>query len=325
MSPALASGALAAVATAAVLAVAVGVHVATWGAYKDAPYEGYHPPRQLRTLLLAAAAALGVVAVGGAGAVLPALGVVYALERLATEWWKAIVRSDDQAAYAIPMRLGFRGRPVDAGGLRWAVGLGIAVGLVLVGIAIHVLQQHLGGVPGWAAALSVGGLGGWFTAFGGAWKDAPVEGFSGWKFVRSPAVATAWALPLSLLTHDWVVLGLGAAGMAVASIETYKTFLTGGRAPGKFEGRPVRWTGPRIRRRIGRVHALGWGLFGLVALVQAEHAAGAGATAGGPVAAAVAVLCLAAALVVLRTNRRLAHLSLPAAPAQERMPARSGV
>lgn len=309
---------------AVVLAVAVAVHVATWGAYKDAPYEGYHPRRQLRTLLLAAAAAVVVVAVGAADALLPALGVVYAVERLATEWWKAIVRSDDQSAYAIPMRLGVRGRPVDAAGPRWAAGLGIAVVLVLVGAGIHLLQIRLGGVPGWAAALGVGGLGGWFTAFGGAWKDAPVEGFSGPKFLRSPLVATAWALPLSLLTHDWVVLGLGAAGMAVASIETYKTFLTGGRAPGKFEGRPVRWTGPRVKRAIGRGHALGWGLVGVVALVQAAHVT-TGVAGAAPAAAAVAVLCLVAALVVLRTNRRLASLPLPAEPAQERMPARSGV
>src|SRR3954453_5384896 len=35
------------------------------------------------------------------------------------------------------------------------------------------------------------------TAVGGAWKDAPIEGFSGWKFLRSPAIATAWAVPFS--------------------------------------------------------------------------------------------------------------------------------
>ena len=45
--------------------------------------------------------------------------------------------------------------------------------------------------------MLVGGTGGWLTAVGGAWKDAPVEGFSGWKFLRSPAVATGWALLLA--------------------------------------------------------------------------------------------------------------------------------
>ena len=88
--------------------------------------------------------------------------------------------------------------------------------------------------------MLVGGIGGWLTAVGGAWKDAPVEGFSGWKFLRSPVVATAWTIMLLPFTHDWVVLTFAAAGLSVLSIETYKTFLTGGRPPGKFDGKPVR-------------------------------------------------------------------------------------
>lgn len=67
--------------------------------------------------------------------------------------------------------------------------------------------------------LTVGAAGGWATAVGGAWKDAPIEGFSSWKFLRSPAVATAWAVPLSLLTNSWVTLLLASAGFAVATID----------------------------------------------------------------------------------------------------------
>ena len=37
------------------------------------------------------------------------MGTVYAVERLDTEWWKAIVREQDQSHYTIPMRLGVRG------------------------------------------------------------------------------------------------------------------------------------------------------------------------------------------------------------------------
>ena len=88
--------------------------------------------------------------------------------------------------------------------------------------------------------MLVGGIGGWLTAVGGAWKDAPVEGFSGWKFLRSPVVATAWTIMLLPFTHDWVALTFAAAGLSVLSIETYKTFFTGGRPPGKFDGKPMR-------------------------------------------------------------------------------------
>ena len=41
-------------------------------------------------------------------------------------------------------------------------------------------------------------------------------------------------------TQDWVALTFAAAGLSVLSIETYKTFFTGGRPPGKFDGKPIR-------------------------------------------------------------------------------------
>jgi hypothetical protein len=101
----------------------------------------------------------------------------------------------------------------------------------------------------------VGAVGGWLTAAGGAWKDAPVEGFSGWKFLRSPTVATAWAGVLMLFTHDWVALAVGAGGLSVLSIETYKTFFTRGRPPGKFAGKPVRHVAQPQRNRCRLLHA----------------------------------------------------------------------
>jgi hypothetical protein len=259
------------VATAFPLALVAGAHAATWGAYKDSPYEGYHPRRQLRTLAVAALAAVLGVMTGlvDPHTVVPAIGVVYTLERLATEWWKTIVRVDDQSAYTIPMRLGYRGRPVEVDWVRYGVGALVLVALVGLGVAVHAAQSSLGGLPWWVVVPSVGGLGGWATAVGGAWKDAPIEGFSGWKFLRSPAVATAWAVPLSLMTGDWVTLCLAAGGLAVFSIETYKTFWTGGRAPGKFADRPQRDPLSTIRRLMGLLHAGTWLMFAAAGLREA--------------------------------------------------------
>ena len=48
--------------------------------------------------------------------------------------------------------------------------------------------------------VAVGGLGGWISAFGGAWKDAPKEGFQIFKFFRSPIIASLFALGLSYLS-----------------------------------------------------------------------------------------------------------------------------
>jgi hypothetical protein len=57
----------------------------------------------------------------------------------------------------------------------------------------------------------------------------------------------------------------------VASIETYKTFLTGGRPPGKFADKPVRYAASTVRGVFALLHALLWatlavGIAGAVSL-----------------------------------------------------------
>jgi len=226
-----------------------GLHAATWGGFKDSPFEGFKPPSFVRSILLGLGSALAICVatdLESTQSVLVLVGLCYVLERFATEWWKAIVREDDQGAYSIPMRLAVRGRPIDQPGRRYSIGVIIAGCLLLACWAARELQLALSTLPLWGVVL-MAGSGGWLTAIGGAWKDAPVEGFSGWKFLRSPVVATAWAVVLSRFTGDWVILTLAAAGWSVISIETYKTFLTGGRPPGKFADRPVRFH-PRAAR-----------------------------------------------------------------------------
>jgi hypothetical protein len=246
-----------------VLGGLTGLHAATWGAFKDTPFEGFRRRSFLRSVVLGLLAG-SVVALGSA--TLPLLlvvGVLYAAERLATEWWKAFLRDDDQAAYTIPMRLAVGGRPVDARLPRYATGVAVAVALALLVVLVPRVAPH---DPPTGLTVLVGGLGGWLTAVGGAWKDAPVEGFSGWKFLRSPAVATTWAVLLLPLTRDWLLLAVAAGGLSVLVIETYKTFLTGGRPPGKFAGRPVRFVGRPVRDRCRVLHCLVHGLLAAVAL-----------------------------------------------------------
>ncbi|MBA3529979.1 MAG: hypothetical protein H0T91_11860 [Propionibacteriaceae bacterium] len=237
-----------------------GLHAASWGAFKDTPFEGFRLKSYLRSVVLAAlVAVIAALLLPHLGAALLVLtGVVYAIERFTTEWWKAILREQDQGRYTIPMRLGFRGRPINRKATRYAAGAAVGLVVVVGLFGIHALQLRLPAVPTPWVIATVGGLGGWATAFGGAWKDAPIEGFSGWKFLRSPAVATLWAVPLSFLTDSWVTLLLAAGGFAVASIETYKTFLTGGRPPGKFAGRPVSTHLPTLRSVFAHQHAVLW-------------------------------------------------------------------
>jgi hypothetical protein len=238
----------------------VGLHIASWGAYKDAPYEGFRIISYLRSVLLAATLAIliTVFAPELAPTIVVLVGAVYAIERLATEGWKSILRKEDQTRYTIPMRLGFRGRPVHRGGIRYTAGAVLGSGIIAALLELKSLQHGLQPVPALLVILTVGSAGGWATAAGGAWQDAPIEGFNGWKFLRSPAVAAAWAMPIFFLTNSWVALLLASGGFAVASIETYKTFLTGGRPPGKFSGRPVRAHLPALRNMFAHQHAILW-------------------------------------------------------------------
>ena len=247
------------------LGIAVGLHVATWGAYKDAPFEGFHWSRFWRSVVLSVAvgvAVTGVVGVSGPESLIVLLGAVYCLERLATEFWKLFYRDHNAAAFTIPMRLGYRGRPIDSPSVRYAVGAVLTVGLALVVVVGSWVQAQLPPAPQVAAVL-LAGVSGWLTALGGAWKDAPIEGFSGWKFLRSPAVATAWAVPLSVFSQHWALLALSAGGFAVASIETYKTFGVRHRPPGKFEGKPVRYRFAARREALAAIHAGLWALLAI--------------------------------------------------------------
>jgi hypothetical protein len=248
-----------------------GTHAASWGAYKDSPFEGFRLASFMRSIIVGFAAALAVgywswSSPGAPLRLVVAVGVVYGLERLGTEWWKAFVRNDDQGAYTIPMRFAVAGKPVDNRRVRYmtaaAIGFGIVGGMVGVATAQHALPH----APAWIVVCTVGALGGWATAIGGAWKDAPIEGFSGWKFLRSPTVATSWALPVSLLTANWCVMLLASSGFAVIAIETYKTFFTGGRPPGKFAGRPSAHKCSVLRERLRRVHAALWAILAMCLL-----------------------------------------------------------
>jgi hypothetical protein len=303
----------------AALGCLTGLHAATWGAFKDSPFEGFKPRSFVRSVVLG-------VGTGGALAVttradstesiVVLVGLLYAGERLATEWWKTFVREDPQSAYSIPMRLAVLGRPVDARLPRYAAGLTAAVGLVLLCGLVQSMSRAQ--APLWADVLA-GSVSGWLIAAGGAWKDAPVEGFSGWKFLRSPVVVTAWVCVLLPATHSWLLLALAGGGLSVVTIETYKTFLTGGRPPGKFVGKPVRASAARARKVCQLVHSalylvLANGLW--LALVLAAPWTGAhrapATTSATAVLASVMALLVAAAPVGGRAVR-VGSSSRPAA------------
>ena len=67
-----------------VLGLLGGLHAATWGAFKDSPFEGFRRRSFLRSLALGAGVGLVLAALVGPVPALLLLGLVYAGERLVT-------------------------------------------------------------------------------------------------------------------------------------------------------------------------------------------------------------------------------------------------
>jgi hypothetical protein len=227
-----------------VVGVLAGLHTATWGMYKDAIHEGFTVPRYLRSVLVSTLAAPIIVLVSGlnpltASGLVVLFGVTYCTERGLTEFWKTFVRFVDQAKFTIPMQFHVFGKVIPQGPVRWAIAAGhlAAAGALLYWI--NALQDHTFSWPRPVVIALIGSIGGWFSAFGGAFKDAPIEGFSAFKFVRSPFLSASYALLLSNFTDNYVLMALGGLGYTVASIETYKTFFFPSRPRGKFAGKPI--------------------------------------------------------------------------------------
>ena len=227
---------------AVVVGLVAGTHTATWGMYKDAPHEGFrHYPRSIVVSALLApviAAVAGIDALTAAGAFL-LFGVTYCCERGVTEFYKTFVRFEDQSKYTIPMQFHVFGRVVPAGPRRWAIAAAHVAVIGLAGWGIHAYHAAESPLPRPLAFFLLGSVGGWLSAFGGAFKDAPIEGFHTFKFFRSPLLAGGYALLLSRFTDSYLLAALGGLGYTVATIETYKTFFFPNRPRGKFAKKPV--------------------------------------------------------------------------------------
>ena len=239
---------------AALVGLVAGLHVATWGMFKDSPYEGFSAAKYARSVVVGLVAAIALqlalrLDLGSAGGLLTLFGVTYALERGLVEVWKAFLRREDQAKYTIPMAFAVGGRVVHSPRKRLAAGAGY-VGAVVAVAAMLVALQPASGAPSAFALIALGSVGGWICALGGAWKDAPIEGFETFKFFRSPAIATAWAVLLAQCSTSLVAVSFGALGWSIATIETHKKFGEPSKAPGKFAGKEVRFPAMYRWRRL---------------------------------------------------------------------------
>jgi hypothetical protein len=221
-----------------------GTHTAIWGMYKDAIHEGFGMGRFLRSAVVGALVAAAIQAVlrlplPEPAAMVVLFGLAYAAERGIVEVWKTFVRDEDQSKYAIPMQFSVHGVPVAGRGVRLAAGVGYVTIVALCLFAIARLEQGAPGLPTTIRTALVGLVVGAIIAFGGAWKDAPTEGFDPVKFFRSPLLTVLFALLVSRLTESYLLVAVAAIGYERASAETWKTFFFPSKPRGKFAGKAI--------------------------------------------------------------------------------------
>ena len=236
-----------------VVGLLAGTHAATWGMFKDALHEGFTWGTYVRSIVVGAFAAVALrllfdIPLESPGALFVFFGLVYGTERGLVETWKTFFRDEDQSKYTIPMQLAIGGRVVRGRATRWAAGAGYALAVALLLTLVHRVDAAPG-TPSYLTLLAVGTIYGWIAAVGGAWKDAPIEGFEPLKFFRSPLVTLVWAALLAAFTDRALFVAVAALGYERASLETYKTFFFPSKPRGKFSGKPVLFPDMLRRRR----------------------------------------------------------------------------
>ena len=245
----------ASIVVAAGVGVLSGTHTAIWGMYKDSIHEGFEIRRFARSVCVGAVAAAAIQAtlrlpLPLAPALVVLFGLAYASERGIVEVWKTFIRREDQSKYTIPMQFSVRGVPVASGPFRLTAGAAY-VGIIAVCLlAISWLPHGDGGLQSVLRPATIGLVMGGITAFGGAWKDGPIEGFDRRKFFRSPLMTVAFALLLAQITDSYVQVAVAAIGYERASAETYKTFFFPSKPRSKFSGNSIQFPDMLRHRRL---------------------------------------------------------------------------
>ena len=243
-------------AIAATIGLLSGAHSAIWGMYKDSIYEGFGFVCFVRSIVVGALAAVGIqlaidLPLPSAAAIVVLFGAAYAAERGIVEVWKTFIREEDQSKFYIPMAFSIGGVPVASRGYRMAAGAGYVAAVALSLFGIAQLDRNNPAPAGLLSSALAGLIVGIIIAIGGAWKDAPKEGFQMLKFFRSPIMTMICAIALSALSDSYLQIAVASIGFERAAVETWKTLLTRETAPGKFIGKPELHPEMRIYRRRG--------------------------------------------------------------------------
>ena len=206
-----------------------GLYTSLWGAFKDCPYEGLKLRTFPRSIYFNVAILLALYAVPAFRTNLTELSLfqVFFLtmgaERFLAELYKGFFRTEDQAKYFVPSRITFFGRHVASDLLRYAVG----TALVLIVFSLMLIEVRIESFL-WFAAIAYGA--GLVVSLGGAYKDAPFEGFQPLKFQRSGVVLAVLSPLFFFMNNPAAPVPLGFliymnGGLERFAVEYYKTYI----------------------------------------------------------------------------------------------------
>ncbi len=214
--------------------LAAGFHAALYGAYKDSPQESFLLRRFVRELVFSTviAAALVVFHLSDGQSMFIVYLTVFALARIATEFWKLFLRIEPQGDFRIPTQIHwFRGvvhNPIA----RLFLGLGF---LASIYGAYRLGLWLAPSLPWQATGLLLGFFIGIEEALAGAYKDGLMEGFSFRKFLKSPTFGAFGGLVASYQTANIAFLLLGAIATMRMINELLFKMVVPDYTPGKFK------------------------------------------------------------------------------------------
>ncbi|MCY3762137.1 MAG: hypothetical protein OXH50_12880 [Gemmatimonadetes bacterium] len=212
-----------------IVVVLSGLYTSLWGAFKDSPFEGFKPRTFPRSILFSLAIFLVLYLLPPFSTRLGAIGMfqlfflVMGIERFLAEIYKGFFRTEDQEKYFVPSRITFFGRHVGSDLLRYAAGTVIVAAVFAVTLIDVPVERFL-----WFLLIAYST--GLVVSLGGAYKDAPFEGFKPLKFQRS-GIVLALLSPLFYFLNDPAApvsagfLIYMNGGLERFSIEYYKTYV----------------------------------------------------------------------------------------------------
>ncbi len=229
--PALASTAQTAVGQELALGLLAGLHGASYGAYKDSPHESFLSVRFVRELAIALLVALSLALLQPAQSPFIFFVTTFTVTRMITEFWKLFVRVEPQGGYRIPTQFHWLRGVVQRRSIRLVAGAGW-LGAIYGTYCLFKLLPH--DLPRLAVGCAVGGGFGLVEAIAGAYKDGSIEGFSPWKFLKSPVFCAIGGLLAAWHTGTLIFLMLAAYGSSRMFLELFFKILPRDYAPGKF-------------------------------------------------------------------------------------------